>query len=73
VRTVEGTELGRRVLLHSHVDEQPFSREGEIRVPRGVQRLVVEAHDKVHGLGGKTVTVDLTKPAGPRYTVRPLR
>jgi hypothetical protein len=73
VRTVEGTELGRRVLLHSHVDEQPFSREGEIRVPRGVQRLVVEAHDKVHGLGGKTVTVDLTKPAGPGYTVRPLR
>jgi hypothetical protein len=41
--------------------------------PRGVQLLVVEAHDKVHGLGGKTVTVDLTKPAGPGYTVRPLR
>jgi hypothetical protein len=55
------------------VDEQPFSRDGEIRVPRGVQHLVVEANDKVHGLGGKTVTVDLTKPAGPGYTVRPLR
>lgn len=73
VRTVEGTELGRRVLLHSHVGEQPFTRDGEVRIPRGVQRVVVEAHDKVHGLGGKTLTVDLTKPAGPGYTVRPLR
>lgn len=73
VRTVEGTELGRRVLLHSHVDEQPFAREGEVRIPRGVQRVVVEAHDKVHGLGGKTLTVDLTNLAGPGYTVRPLR
>jgi hypothetical protein len=73
VRTVEGTELGRRVLLHSHAGEQPFTRDGEVRIPRGVQRVVVEAHDKVHGLGGKTLTVDLTKPAGPGYTVRPLR
>jgi hypothetical protein len=73
VRTVDGTELGRRVLLHSHVGEQPFTRDGEVRIPRGVQRVVVEAHDKVHGLGGKALTVDLTKPAGPGYTVRSLR
>jgi len=73
VRTVEGTELGRRILLHSHVGEQPFAREGEVRIPHGVKHVVVEAHDKVHGLGGKTLTVDLTKPAGPGYTVRPLR
>ena len=73
VRTVEGTELGRRVLLHSHSGEQPFARDGEVRIPRGVQRVVVEAHDKVHGLGGKTLTVDLTKLAGPGYTVHPLR
>jgi len=73
VRTVEGAELGRRILLHSHVGEQPFTRDGEVRIPPGVQRVVVEAHDKVHGLGGKTLTVDLTKPAGPGNTVRRLR
>lgn len=73
VRTIEGAELGRRILLHSHVGEQPFTREGEIRIPRGVKQVIVEAHDKVHGLGGTTLTVDLTRPAGPGYTVQPLR
>ncbi len=69
VRTPEGRELGRRVLLHSHEDEQPFTRDERIRVPPNPRSVVVEAHDKVHGLGGATVTVDLTKPAGQGYTV----
>jgi hypothetical protein len=69
VRTPEGKELGRRVLLHSHVDEQPFTRDERIRIPAGVRVVVVEAHDKVHGLGGETVTVDLTRPSGPGYRV----
>jgi hypothetical protein len=70
VRTLDGRELGRRVLLHSHVDEQPFTRDERIRVPRGVRTVVVEAHDKVHGLGGTTVTVDLSKPSGPNFRRR---
>ena len=69
VRTPEGRELGRRVLLHSHEDEQPFTRDERIRIPPNVRSVVVEAHDKTHGLGGVTVTVDLTKPAGQGYTV----
>lgn len=69
VRTPEGRELGRRVLLHSHEDEQPFTRDERIRIPPNLRSVVVEAHDKVHGLGGATVTVDLTKPAGQGYTV----
>jgi hypothetical protein len=69
VRTPEGRELGRRVLLHSHEDEQPFTRDERIRIPSSVRTVVVEAHDRVHGLGGATVTVDLTKPAGQSYTV----
>jgi hypothetical protein len=31
---------------------------------------VVEAHDKVHGLGGAAVTVDLGQASGPGYVVR---
>ncbi len=69
VRTREGKELGRRVLLHSHTGEQPFTRDERIRIPAGVTVVVVEAHDKVHGLGGATVTVDLTKASGPGFRV----
>jgi hypothetical protein len=69
VRTPEGAELGRRVLLHSHVHEQPFTRDERIRIPQGVPVVVVEAHDKLHGLGGAAVTVDLRRDAGPGYTV----
>ncbi len=70
VRTSAGQELGRRVLLHSHEGEQPFTRDERICVPAGVTVVVVEAHDKVHGLGGATVTVDLCKSSGSGYTVR---
>ena len=73
VRTPKGQELGRRVLLHSHVDEQPFTRDERVRIPREITVVVVEAHDKVHGYGGKVVTVDLTRPAGPGYTVKRAR
>ena len=69
VRTPEGKELGRRVLLHSHEGEQPVTRDAQIRIPPTVRIVVVEAHDKLHGLGGATVTLDLTKPAGQSYTV----
>jgi hypothetical protein len=68
-RTPEGRELGRRVLLHSHVDEQPFTRDERISIPAGTTVVVVEAHDKRHGLGGRTVTVDLGRASGPGYRV----
>lgn len=70
VRSVDGRQLGRRVLLHSHVGEQPFTRDERIRIPRDVRTVVVEAHDKVHGLGGATVTADLSKPSGPNFRRR---
>lgn len=69
VRTADGRELGRRVLLHSHVDEQPFTRDEQIMIARDVAVVIVEAHDTVHGLGGATVTVDLSRPVGPGYKV----
>jgi hypothetical protein len=56
----DGTVLATRVLVHPHEDEQPFTRDqGGVRVPAGVRSVVVRAHDKVHGYGTKTATVDL--------------
>ena len=60
VVTTEGTVLGKRVLLHPHDDEQPFTRSlSGVAVPEGVRTVVIRAHDLVHGLGGAEMTVDL--------------
>lgn len=54
----DGTVLGTRVLVHPHVDEQPFTRAlGAVAVPDGVSEVTIRAHDSVHGDGGKTLTV----------------
>ncbi len=58
------------MLLHSHEDEQPFTRDERVCLPPGVTLVVVEAHDTVHSLGGAPITVDLTKLSGKNYTVR---
>ncbi len=56
----EGRLLGRRVLLHPHVDEQPFTRSvSGVRVPRSLKRVRIRAHDKVHGWGGQELTLKL--------------
>ena len=56
----DGTVLATRVLLHPHVNEQPFTRSlGGVTIPDGVRAVIVRAHDKVHGYGGITVEVEL--------------
>ncbi len=56
----DGTVLGTRVLLHPHETEQPFNRSlSGVQVPPGIKQVTLRAHDKVHGYGGKTITVDL--------------
>lgn len=52
-----GNSLGKRVLLHPHVDEQPFTRSHTLSIPVNVEQVTVRAVDSVHGTGGKTVTV----------------
>jgi hypothetical protein len=59
-----------RLLLHPHVDEQPFTRsQGGIIIPAGVTQVRVRAHDLVDGYGGREVLVDLTVPSGPDFEV----
>ncbi len=65
VLTPDGNELGRRVLLHPHVNEQPFTRALEaVSVPEGIGRVVIEAHDSIHGYGGESSQLEL--PSIPR-------
>lgn len=58
----DGKVLGVRTLFHPHVDEQPFTRSlTGVKIPAGVDRVTVRAHDKVHGWGGAEVTVDVPR------------
>ena len=54
--------LGRRVLLHPHETEQPFTRELHgVRIPAGVERVTVRARHKPKGYDGKTLSIKLPK------------
>lgn len=56
----DGTELGSRVLLHPHVDEQPFTRSlSGVDVPPGITWVQIRAHDSVHGNAAELFRVDL--------------
>ncbi len=71
VVAADGTVLGTRTLYHPHDDEQPFTRSlNGVNVPAGLNRIFVEAHDKVHGWSADRLEVDLGKPRGNRYEVK---
>jgi hypothetical protein len=58
----DGTVLGTRTLYHPHVDEQPFTRGlSGVKIPDSISEVTVRAHDKVHGYGGKTITVEVPR------------
>lgn len=60
VLTPEGRLLGRRILLHPHQTEQPFTRElSGVKIPPEVRNVVVRARHKPRGYDGATMTIDL--------------
>ncbi len=60
VLAMDGTVLGTRILVHPHVDEQPFTRSlGGVQIPAGTTKVRVRAGDLVHGYGGKEVVLEL--------------
>lgn len=66
----EGNILGNRVLLHPHVDEQPFTRGlADVKIPDGITSVYIEAHDKVHGWSLPRLKVDLNKASGGQLSV----
>jgi hypothetical protein len=59
-----------RLLLHPHETEQPFTRnQSGVKIPAGIEQVIVRAHDLVDGFGGKEVVVDLTTESGPDFEV----
>lgn len=60
VLTPDGDVIAARELLHPHDTEQPFTRSlTDVRIPTGLDTVVVRAHDLVHGYGGKEFIVTL--------------
>lgn len=58
----DGTVLGRRVLLHPHVNEQPFTRAlSGVVISDDIETVTIRAHDSVHGEGGATMQVAIPK------------
>jgi hypothetical protein len=56
----DGTVLGTRVLYHPHVEEQPFTRTlSGVKIPAQINSVTIQAHDSVHGWGGKSITLAL--------------
>ncbi|MBO6604678.1 MULTISPECIES: hypothetical protein [Rhodophyticola] len=52
VELEDGTVLGTRVLLHPHVEEQPFTRSlGNVVIPAGVTQVFIRARCNVTGWG----------------------
>ncbi len=59
-----------RLLLHPHVDEQPFTRSrAGIVIPPEIEQVSVRAHDLVDGYGGREVQLDLTAKSGPGFEI----
>ncbi|WP_227816101.1 hypothetical protein [Nitrogeniibacter aestuarii] len=60
VRTPDGTVLATRALLHPHVSEQPFTRSlPGVVIPPGIETVIIEAVDSVHGSGGTQFTLPI--------------
>lgn len=54
----DGNELGIRVLLHDHANEQPFTRsQNGIEIPEGITEVTIQGRDLANGWGGAELVV----------------
>ena len=73
VTTPDGEVLGRRVLLHPHVNEQPFTRSlGGVVIPDDITEVVVRSHNLISGYAPEVVRIPISE-AGADDTYEVLR
>ena len=54
VYTPDDKLLATRTLFHPHVEEQPFTRSlGNVKIPEDINKVIIKAHDNVHGYAKK--------------------
>jgi len=57
----DGTSLGVRVLVHPHVNEQPFTRSlGSVEIPPGATHVFIRARDNTDGWASDQFRLDLS-------------
>jgi hypothetical protein len=60
VMTMDGKLLKSRVLLHPHVNEQPFTRSlSGVKIPAGTTEVKIRAKDLKHGYSSVQYTVKI--------------
>lgn len=60
IEDLDGNVLASRVLMHPHVDEQPFTRGlVGIRIPENLSTVIVKARDSQHGWSKHIIKIDL--------------
>jgi hypothetical protein len=62
VLAADGRILGSRELAHPHDNEQPFTRSLTLKLPEGTSMVMLQAHDSVHGLGGRVFELAVPPP-----------
>lgn len=61
VMTLEGKLLKSRVLVHPHVNEQPFTRSlSGVSIPEGTKAVKIRAKDLIHGYSSQEYIVELS-------------
>ena len=51
VLDTDGNLLGSRMLLHPHINEQPFTRSlDSIEIPKSLTEVTIQANDSLHGI-----------------------
>ena len=56
---LDGEVLGTRVLMHPHVEEQPFTRSDVVEIPEGTRAVEIEASTNVGGWEGERFVLEL--------------